>query len=113
DTLLHSTPRLNADGLSGAVRYFDALTNDARLVLDTLRSAANSGASLVNYLRFKGAQRADGRWLCELEDVLAGKNVLVRAGAVVNATGPWAQGLPHSHVQLRLTKGIHLVLDHS
>src|SRR5207244_4282458 len=35
ETLLHSTPRLNAEGLSGAVRYFDALTNDARLVLDT------------------------------------------------------------------------------
>jgi glycerol-3-phosphate dehydrogenase len=29
----------------------------------------------------------------------------------VNATGPWADGLPHSAVKLRLTKGIHLVVD--
>src|SRR5580698_290923 len=35
---------LREHGLSGAVRYFDGLTNDARLVLDTLRSAVNNGA---------------------------------------------------------------------
>jgi len=29
---------------------------------------------------------------------------------VVNATGPWADGLPHSHVKLRVTKGIHFVV---
>ena len=33
------------------------------------------------------------------------------ARCVVNATGPWAATLPHSHVRLRLTKGVHLVLD--
>ena len=31
--------------------------------------------------------------------------------AVVNATGPWAAALPHSRIKLRLTKGIHLVVD--
>jgi glycerol-3-phosphate dehydrogenase len=30
---------------------------------------------------------------------------------VVNATGPWADGLPHSQVKLRVTKGVHLVID--
>ena len=35
----------------------------------------------------------------------------MRARAVVNATGPWADGLPHSRVKLRLTKGIHLVVE--
>jgi glycerol-3-phosphate dehydrogenase len=29
----------------------------------------------------------------------------------VNATGPWADGLPHSSVKLRATKGIHLVVE--
>ena len=33
------------------------------------------------------------------------------ARCVVNATGPWAATLPHSHVRLRLTKGVHLVID--
>jgi glycerol-3-phosphate dehydrogenase len=35
----------------------------------------------------------------------------VRARAVVNATGPWSEGLGLSKVKLRLTKGIHLVFD--
>ena len=29
----------------------------------------------------------------------------------MNATGPWADGLPHSQVKLRVTKGIHLVVE--
>ena len=37
----------------------------------------------------------------------------MRARAVVNATGPWADGLPHSRVKLRVTKGIHLVVEHA
>ena len=105
------TPTLNADQLTGAVRYFDALTNDARLVLDTLRSAAKAGATVLNYFKFKDAHRESGLWRCEAEDRLTGQNHSLRARAVVNATGPWADGLPHSHVKLRLTKGIHLVID--
>ena len=53
--VLQKVPGLNAEGLNGAVRYFDGLTNDARLVLDTLRSAANHGAVLLNYCRFLNA----------------------------------------------------------
>jgi glycerol-3-phosphate dehydrogenase len=103
--------KLNPDGLVGAVRYFDAFTNDARLVLDTLRSAAKRGATVVNYLKFKDARREAGGWICELEDQLTAQTHAVPARAVVNATGPWAAGLPHSRVKLRLTKGIHLVVE--
>lgn len=109
--MLHWSPKLNPVQLCGAVRYFDALTNDARLVLDTLRSAANHGAFLLNYFRFKDSRREGGLWICEHEDTLTGKRYTIRARAVVNATGPWAARLPHSHVRLRLTKGIHLVIE--
>lgn len=111
--VLKLIPRLRPDLLTGGVRYFDALTNDARLVLDTLRSAEKSGATLVNYLKFKSARSEAAGWICELEDRLTGGTHEVRASAVVNATGPWAGGVPHSQVKLRLTKGIHLVIDRS
>ena len=110
-SLLAWAPRLNPDQLAGAVRYFDALTNDARLVLDTLRSAAHHGALLANYLRFKDARREGGSWICEVEDLLTHQPHTIRARAIVNATGPWAARLPHSRVRLRLTKGIHLVIE--
>ena len=113
EAMLILIPTLKPDKLTGGVRYFDGLTNDARLVLDTLRSAEKRGATLLNYLKFKNARREDGWWVCQLEDHLTGETHEVRARAVVNATGPWAGGVPHSHVNLRLTKGIHLVIDRS
>ncbi len=108
--VLRGVPGLSQTGLKGAVRYFDGFTNDARLTIDTLRSATKSGACVLNYCRFKGATRSQ-LWECEIEDRLAEKAFPVRARAVVNATGPWADGLPHSRVKLRLTKGIHLVVE--
>jgi glycerol-3-phosphate dehydrogenase len=110
--VLRRVPGLLAAGLNGAVRYYDGFTNDARLTIDTLRSAAAKGARVLNYCRYKGAARS-GLWECEIEDVLAKRTFKVRAHAVVNATGPWADGLPHSRVKLRATKGIHLVVEHA
>ena len=108
--VLEKVPVLNGTNLNGAVRYYDGFTNDARLTLDTLRSAANHGASIVNYCHFKNATRARD-WECDIEDRLTQRDFRVKARAIVNATGPWADGLPHSHVKLRVTKGIHLVVE--
>ena len=108
---LRAVPRLNPNGLTGAVRYFDGFTNDARLVLDTLRSAAAHGAELLNYCQFQDAAREDNGWRCTVADKKTACFHDLRAKTVVNATGPWAASLPHSHVKLRLTKGIHLVLN--
>ncbi|MBN2505150.1 MAG: glycerol-3-phosphate dehydrogenase/oxidase [Verrucomicrobia bacterium] len=108
--VLERVPGLSATNLTGAVRYFDGLTNDARLVLDTLRSAERSGAVLLNYAKFHAAARSGG-WTCELEDRVTGNALRVRSRTVVNAAGPWAEQVPHSRVKLRLTKGIHLVVD--
>ena len=104
-------PSLNPDGLLGSVRYFDALTNDSRLVLDTLRSADSAGAIAINYVRFRDARRTGELWSCELEDTLTAEILTVRARTLVNATGPWAQQVPHSAIKLRLSKGIHVVVD--
>jgi glycerol-3-phosphate dehydrogenase len=105
-------PGLSASGRKGAVRYFDGFTQDARLVLDTLRSAANAGASVANYVAFEQLARTSGQ-IAEVRDVLTNSRFPIRAAAIVNATGPWAQNLGLSRVQLRLTKGIHLVFERS
>lgn len=108
--VLGIVPGLDPVRLQGGVRYFDGFTNDARLVIDSLRSAAQHGATIVNDVRFVDASRAS-RWECVVEDALSGQTTTIATRAVVNATGPWADGLPHSSVKLRLTKGIHLVVD--
>ncbi|HVV01790.1 MAG TPA: FAD-dependent oxidoreductase, partial [Verrucomicrobiae bacterium] len=57
DETSRMVPSLSTKDLKGAVRYFDGFTNDARLVLDTLRSAAANGALLLNYAKFLGSER--------------------------------------------------------
>jgi glycerol-3-phosphate dehydrogenase len=104
-------PGLRAEGLAGAVSYFDGFTNDARLVIDTLRSAASAGVTLRNYSRLVSAEAQGELWNCTVRNERDGSHTIVRARAVANATGAWAQKLPPSSVRLRLTKGVHLVID--
>ena len=104
-------PGVNTERLTGSVRYFDALTNDARLVVDTVRSAAGHGGVALNYVRLIDAIPSGNLWNCTLEDVESGSKHTVRTRTVVNAAGPWSDRLPHSKTSLRLTKGVHLVID--
>lgn len=110
---LKQLPQLAPNELTGAVRYYDGLTNDARLVVDTLRSAASYGAQLNNYVRFVSCEQVGDTWNCKVEQPHAGQQTVVHSKAVVNATGPWSDKIPNSKTSLRLTKGVHLVIDSS
>lgn len=109
EQLRQMVPGILTTGLNGAVRYYDGLTNDARLTIDSLRSATAYGALVVNHCKFVDAKH-NGDWECELEDRLTGRTLKVKAGQVVNAAGPWAAGFKASEVKLRCTKGVHLVV---
>ncbi|WP_435015417.1 glycerol-3-phosphate dehydrogenase/oxidase [Tundrisphaera sp. TA3] len=111
--VLRHVPGLRPDGLKGATRHYDGLTNDARLVIDTLRSAEQAGATVRNYTSFTGGNPGDGGWTCGMKDLLTGEVGEVRARSVVNAAGAWASRIPNSGVKLRLTKGVHAVIDGS
>src|ERR1051325_7771944 len=109
--VLEACPGLKADELKGGVRYFDGYTNDARLVIDTLRSADEAGAAISNYVRFMRVEPRADELVCSVKDEAGGNEFAIRARTVINATGPWSEGLGLSKVKLRLTKGIHLVFD--
>lgn len=109
--ILALLPGLREDRLTGAVRYFDGLTSDARLVIDTLRSAARHGAHLANYASLEDADRINGMWQCSIRDEAGGALRQVQARVVVNAAGPWGSQFRHAGIRLRLTKGVHLVVD--
>jgi glycerol-3-phosphate dehydrogenase len=109
--VIERLPGIARDSLTGAVRYYDGFTNDARLVIDTLRSASLHGATLLNYTRFDEATPDQGEWSCRIYDSLAGQHATLRAKMVINAAGPWADRFKQSRTPLRLTKGVHLVID--
>ena len=54
--LLDKLPGLSRRNLTGGVRYYDGLTCDARLVIDTLQSAARHGAIVPQPHAFPGRQ---------------------------------------------------------
>src|SRR5262249_29270332 len=79
-------PGLRDRDLRGAALYWDAQTNDARLVVGTLRSAAQAGALVANYVSVESFIRAEGRVIgAVLKDHETGRENLVRALAIVNA----------------------------
>src|SRR5690606_8364893 len=89
--------RLNALGTPSGLRpalvhafeYSDAWVDDARLVILNLRSAQNHGAHIAARTRLSSAERRGGGWHCMLEDSTTGEQRVLKARAVVNATGPW------------------------
>lgn len=109
-------PMLQRAGLRGGARYFDATTDDARLTLATLLDAAVAGATIVNHAEVTGLRLADARvnGVC-VTDRLGGRSFEVDAACVVNATGPWTDGIrrmedPHTAPAVLGSKGTHIAV---
>src|SRR5207245_7004999 len=83
-------PGLRDRELKGAALYYDAQADDARLVIATMRSAAQARALVANYAEASSLLKPDGRVRgATVRDALTGATSTVRALVVVNATGPW------------------------
>jgi glycerol-3-phosphate dehydrogenase len=103
---LRLAPPLRPDGLRGAFLSWDGqLEDDARLVTTVARTAASYGAQVRTRARVLSATGSG----VELRDELTGESGIIRARAVVNATGVWAGSLV-PEVALRPSRGTHLVL---
>jgi glycerol-3-phosphate dehydrogenase len=99
-------PTLRADGLRGAVLGWDGqLEDDARLVTTIARTAAQRGAAVHTRARVTAASGSE----ITLRDELTGGTAVVRARAVINATGVWAGDVVED-IRLRPSRGTHLVL---
>ena len=77
-------------GRSRGFRYFECQVDDARLTIEVARAAQASGAVLANHARVTGLL-GDGRVTgAVVADEMTGQRFEVRARAVVNAAGVWA-----------------------
>jgi len=71
-------------------RYFECQVDDARLTIEVARAAHAAGARLANHARVTGLL-GDGRVTgAVVADEMTGQRFEVRARAVVNAAGVWA-----------------------
>ncbi|GAA3633559.1 glycerol-3-phosphate dehydrogenase [Lentzea atacamensis] len=113
---LRLVPALKRDALIGGIRYYDAQADDARHTMMVGRTAAHYGAvvrtstQVVGFLR--EADRVSGVRVRDVED---GREVDVRAHAVINATGVWTDELQRlsgsrGRFRVRASKGVHIVV---
>lgn len=117
DDLRRMAPLLAGTGLKGGYRYFDAQTDDARLVLRVIREAVLDGATALNYARAEGLlHQQDGQvagvMLRDMAPEGGGRTAEVKASVVINATGPRADVLRQEvggERRLRCLRGSHLI----
>jgi glycerol-3-phosphate dehydrogenase len=114
---------LNSQELQGGYRYFDALTDDARLVLKTVKSGVESGGIALNYARVEQILRSKSHQVAgvvmrDMSPERGGRTAEIKSNAVINATGAWAEdvlelasGSPNRSGKLRLLRGSHLVFS--
>ncbi|MGN7386736.1 glycerol-3-phosphate dehydrogenase/oxidase [Sporosarcina sp. SAFN-015] len=112
-------PLLKEDGLLGGGHYVEYRTDDARLTIEVMKKAAQKGALCLNYMKAEQFNYDDGKVKGVLaRDMLTGEEIDISASVVVNATGPWVDEIRakdelSNDKRLRLTKGIHIVIDQS
>jgi glycerol-3-phosphate dehydrogenase len=115
-------PNINTTRLKGSVQYWDGQFDDARLALALARTAAQKGATLVNYCRaVELLHDADNRVNGMLaQDIETGLPYTIQAACVVNATGVWVDEVRQlddeargetSQAIVAPSQGVHVVVD--
>lgn len=117
---LKRLPNLNPDGLTGGVVYYDGQFDDSRLLINLIATAAEAGATLLNYARVARLQKGSDGIVngVEWQDVETGETFNVRAKVVVNATGAFTDSVrrlaePEAAPMIAPSQGAHLVFDRS
>jgi len=118
ETLKH-IPTVETLGLKCGVIYHDGQFDDARLAINLAQTAWEQGAVVVNYMRVEALLKKDyfieGVIACDVE---TGTEYPLKAKAVINATGPFCDGIrrmddPASRAMIQPSQGVHIVLDKS
>jgi glycerol-3-phosphate dehydrogenase len=115
--VLALAPGLAPDRLREGFLYYDGQTNDARLTIAVIRTAARYAVVAANYAEVTAFLVEGGR-VCgaQVRDQLSGQHLQVRARHIVNATGIFSEEVetllgesPQAHIEP--SKGVHLVFS--
>ena len=117
---LERLPALEPEELRGGVVYYDGQFDDARLLIHLAMTAAEHGATVVNYCPATSLLRDSEGYVNGLaaRDSETGEEFTVNARIVVNATGVFTDSIrrmadPGADQLVVTSQGIHLVFDPS
>ena len=115
---VEALPTIETDGLRGGVVYHDGQFDDARLLIHLAMTAAEQGATLLNYCPVTAVSKGDDGFVdgVEVVDSETGDRHMVRGRVVVNATGAFTDAVrrmddPDARDIIRPSQGVHIVLD--
>jgi glycerol-3-phosphate dehydrogenase len=113
-------PTIKTDGLRGGVVYYDGQFDDTRLLINLAQTAAEHGATLLNYVQVTGLVKDSEGFLEGIEAVEheSGKKLRAAAKVIVNATGAFCDSIrkladPAAAPMIAPSQGVHLVFDRS
>jgi len=116
-TAMSRFPSLRRDALVGALQYYDAQMDDARLAVAIARTAAQQGALVAPRTSLIGhVEDGDGVHRVLLRDELSGEEFTVSARSIALCVGVWAPEVSamftesHDVVGVIRSKGVHLRL---
>jgi glycerol-3-phosphate dehydrogenase len=116
---LRRAPALRPDRLAGAMVYYDAQVDDARYTVTVARTASRHGAHIVTRASAVSLLRDGSRVTgAVVRDEETGRTFDVHASRVIVCAGVWSD-LVHSAsgvragYQVRMSKGVHLVMPRS
>lgn len=118
EALLH-LPNLKPAGLRGGVAYHDGQFDDARLLVQLLRTAVEASAVVLNYAPVTALAISNGRVNGVLaHDAETGREIRAAARIVVNATGAFCDSVrkladASATPLVAPSQGAHLVFDRS
>jgi glycerol-3-phosphate dehydrogenase len=113
--VMELAPALVTDKLKEGFIYYDAQTNDARLTLALIRTAAQFGTTIANYAEVTSFVTENGKVTgAHVRDQLGNQDITVHARHIVNATGVFSEQIEElagyePQVQVKPSKGVHLV----
>ena len=117
---LELLPALEPEELRGGVIYYDGQFDDARLLVHLAMTAADHGATLLNYCPATGMMRDSDGYVNGViaRDNETGEDLHIPARIVVNATGVFTDSVrrmadPQADPLMVTSQGIHLVFDRS
>lgn len=116
---LKAIPTLQPEGLKGGVIYYDGQFDDARLAITLAQTAADQGATLLNYMKVTGLIKNKGTCCgIRVTDQESKAQYQLHGKVIVNATGVFADHLMHkdnpkAKPLIAPSQGVHITLDAS
>ncbi len=117
---LERLPTIKQEGLRGGIIYYDGQFDDSRLLINLLQTAADRGATALNYVQVTGITRGFDGFVdgATARDIETGNEFRVKANVVINATGAFSDAIrkmadPSVTPMIAPSQGIHLVFDGS